>query len=232
MKVNKSILFLSCMLVLFLLFIIQISGINAKTFLNVGTKPALSYYGSSGDEVKKIQNKLKQWGYYSSDVDGVYGEKTHRAVRLFQSRNGLDVDGIAGPSTLGALGISSNNSSKNSSYDNNVHLLSRIVHGEARGESYTGMVAVAAVVLNRVSDSNFPKTIAGVIYQSGAFDAVSDGQINLTPDKQSIKAAKDALNGWDPTHGCLYYWNPSTATSKWVWSRDIVTQIGKHVFAK
>ena len=220
------------MLVLFLLFIIQISGSNSRTFLNIGSKPALSYYGSSGDEVKNIQSKLKQWGYYSSDVDGVYGEKTYRAVRLFQSRNGLDVDGIAGPSTLAALGISSSNSSTNSSYENNVNLLSRIVHGEARGESYTGMVAVAAVVLNRVSDSNFPKTIAGVIYQSGAFDAVSDGQINLTPDKESIKAAKDALNGWDPTHGCLYYWNPATATSKWVWSRDIVTQIGKHVFAK
>ena len=220
------------MLVLFLLFIIQIFGINSKTFLNISSKPALSYYGSSGSEVKNIQTKLKQWGYYSSEIDGVYGEKTYRAVRLFQSRNGLDVDGIAGPGTLAALGISSNSSTKNSSYENNVNLLSRLVHGEARGESYTGMVAVAAVVLNRVSDSNFPKTIAGVIYQSGAFDAVSDGQINLTPDKESIKAAKDALNGWDPTHGCLYYWNPSTATSKWVWSRNIVTQIGKHVFAK
>lgn len=232
MKINKSVLFLSCMLILFFLIVIQVFCNNSKKFLNIGVKPALSYYGSSGNEVIKIQQKLAQWGYYSGSIDGVYGDLTFRAVKLFQSRNNLDVDGIAGPKTLEALAIPSSNSSKNSSYDNNVNLLSRIIHGEARGESYTGMVAVAAVVLNRVSDSNFPKTIAGVIYQSGAFDAVSDGQINLTPDKESIKAAKDALNGWDPTHGCLYYWNPSTATSKWVWSREVVTQIGKHVFAK
>lgn len=213
------------MLVLFFLLLVQLYSSTYK-------KPALSYYGSSGDEVKKIQRKLSSWGYYTSSIDGIYGEKTYQAVKRFQSRNNLEVDGIAGSQTLDALGISSSSSSSNSTYENNVNLLSRIVHGEARGETYTGMVAVAAVVLNRVSDSNFPKTIAGVIYQSGAFDAVSDGQINLTPDKQSIKAARDALNGWDPTHGCLYYWNPSTATSKWVWSRDIITQIGKHVFAK
>lgn len=226
LKVNKYALFVSCMLILFFLLLVQLFSTSYK-------KPALSYYGSSGDEVIKIQKKLSQWDYYSDAIDGIYGDKTFRAVKRFQSRNNLSVDGIAGPETLSALGItSSNNSSSNGSYENNVNLLSRLVHGEARGESYTGMVAVAAVVLNRVSDSNFPKTIAGVIYQSGAFDAVSDGQINLSPDKQSIKAARDALNGWDPTHGCLYYWNPSTATSKWVWSRDIITQIGKHVFAK
>jgi len=210
---------------LFLLIIIQLLSTSFK-------KPALSYYGSSGDEVIKIQKKLSQWGYYSDSIDGIYGDKTFNAVKRFQSKNNLEVDGIAGSQTLAAMGIQSDNSSSSSTYENNVNLLSHLVHGEARGESYTGMVAVAAVVLNRVSDSKFPKTIAGVIYQSGAFDAVSDGQINLTPDKQSIKAARDALNGWDPTHGCLYYWNPNTATSKWIWSRDIVTQIGKHVFAK
>ena len=210
---------------LFLLIIIQLLSTSLK-------KPALSYYGSSGDEVIKIQKKLSQWGYYSDSIDGIYGDKTFNAVKRFQSKNNLEVDGIAGSQTLAAMGIQSDNSSSSSTYENNVNLLSHLVHGEARGESYTGMVAVAAVVLNRVSDSKFPKTIAGVIYQSGAFDAVSDGQINLTPDKQSIKAARDALNGWDPTHGCLYYWNPNTATSKWIWSRDIVTQIGKHVFAK
>lgn len=179
-----------------------------------------------------IQKKLRQWGYYSGDIDGIYGDITFGAVKLFQSRNNLDVDGIAGPQTLSALALPSSGSSQNNTYNNNVRLLSRLIHGEARGESYKGMVAVAAVVLNRVSNSNFPKTIAGVIYQSGAFDAVSDGQINLTPDNDSIKAAKDALNGWDPTNGCLYYWNPHTATSKWIWSREIVTQIGKHVFAR
>ena len=220
------------MLILFLLIVIQVFCNNSKSFLDIGIKPALSYYGSSGNEVIKIQKKLSQWGYYSGEIDGIYGDLTFRAVKLFQSKNNLDVDGIAGPQTLEALAIPISNSNTNSSYDNNVNLLSRIVHGEARGESYEGMVAVAAVVLNRVSSSKFPKTIAGVIYQSGAFDAVSDGQINLSPDRQSIKAAKDALNGWDPTHGCLYYWNPATATSKWVWSREIVTQIGKHVFAK
>ena len=232
MKINKSVLFLSCMLILFLLIVIQVFCSSSKSFLNINIKPTLSYYGSSGDEVIKIQKKLTEWGYYSGNIDGIYGDLTFRAVKLFQSRNNLDVDGIAGPKTLQALSIPSNDKNTNSNYDNNVNLLSRIVHGEARGESYTGMVAVAAVVLNRVSSSKFPKTIAGVIYQSGAFDAVADGQINLAPDKESIKAAKDALNGWDPTHGCLYYWNPSTATSKWVWSREIVTQIGKHVFAK
>lgn len=220
------------MLILFFLIVIQVFCNNSKTFLKIGVKPTLSYYGSSGDEVIKIQRKLTQWGYYKGSIDGIYGDLTFRAVKLFQKRNNLEVDGIAGSKTLEAMAISSTSSNNNSSYDNNVNLLSRIIHGEARGESYTGMVAVAAVVLNRVSDSNFPKTIAGVIYQSGAFDAVSDGQINLTPDKESIRAAKDALNGWDPTHGCLYYWNPSTATSKWVWSREIVTQIGKHVFAR
>ena len=220
------------MLILFFVIVIQVFCNNSKTFLNIGVKPTLSYYGSSGDEVIKIQKKLTQWGYYKGSIDGIYGDLTFRAVKLFQARNNLEVDGIAGSKTLQAMAIPSSNSNNNSSYDNNVNLLSRIIHGEARGESYTGMVAVAAVVLNRVSDSNFPKTIAGVIYQSGAFDAVSDGQINLTPDKDSIRAAKDALNGWDPTHGCLYYWNPSTATSKWVWSREIITQIGKHVFAK
>lgn len=232
MRVNKSIVFLSCMLVLFLLMIVHFFCGDQKSTLNWKLKPTLSYYGSRGDEVTKIQKKLRQWGYYSGEVDGIYGDITFNAVKSFQSRNNLDVDGIAGPQTLEALAIPSSDSSQNTTYNNNVRLLSRLIHGEARGESYKGMVAVAAVVLNRVSDSHFPKTIAGVIYQSGAFDAVSDGQINLTPDKDSIKAAKDALNGWDPTYGCLYYWNPHTATSKWIWSREIVTQIGKHVFAR
>jgi len=194
-------------------------------------KPALSYYGSRGQEVIDIQTRLKKWGYYKGNVDGIYGYQTYQAVRQFQSKNGLKVDGIAGPQTLAALGLSTNQAS-NYSANKDLNLLARIIHGEARGEPYTGKVAVGAVVLNRTRHSSFPKTVAGVIYQPGAFDAVKDGQINLEPDAESYKAARDALNGWDPTYGCIYYWNPATATSKWVWSRQIVVTIGKHVFAK
>lgn len=149
-------------------------------------------------------------------------------------KNGLAVDGIAGKNTLNAMGIynSSNNSSSNSTNSNDLNLLSRLVYGEARGEPYTGQVAVAAVVLNRVRSSSFPNTIAGVIYQRGAFDVVSDGQINLTPNSTAKKAAQDALNGWDPSYGAIYYFNPSTATNKWIWSRPMTVTIGRHRFCK
>ena len=194
----------------------------------------ISRYGSSGEEVKQIQKKLKEWGYYDGNVDGIYGTKTFNAVKKFQSQNGLNVDGIAGEKTLAALGI---NSSNNSSSGNNVNntdlnLLSKLVHAEARGEPYKGMVAVAATVLNRVADSRFPNSIAGVIYQSGAYTCVDDGQINLEASSQSRKAAQDAINGWDPTSGCIYYFNPDTATSGWIWSRPQVLTIGKHIFCK
>ena len=117
---------------------------------------------------------------------------------------------------------------------NEVQLLARAINGEARGESYEGQVAVGAVILNRTKDPNFPKTIAGVIYQPGAFTAVDDGQINVPIESGSsvLKAAQDALNGWDPTDGCIYYWNPATATSSWIWSKQVVKKIGKHYFAK
>ena len=197
---------------------------------------ALSKYGSRGEEVKTIQTKLKRWGYYNGNVDGIYGSQTLAAVKKFQQKNGLTVDGIAGTKTLQAMGIyNSSSSSSNSSSSTNssdLNLLSRLVYGEARGEPYTGQVAVAAVVLNRVKNSSFPNTIAGVIYQSGAFDVVSDGQINLTPNDTAIKAAQDALNGWDPTNGAIYYFNPSTATNKWIWSRPMTVTIGKHRFCK
>ena len=162
---------------------------------------AISQYGSSGDEVKQIQTKLKSWGYYSGNIDGVYGSKTYEAVKKFQSKNGLTVDGIAGSKTLAALGITSKNSSSggNTSNNSDLNLLSHLVYGEARGEPYNGMVAVAATVMNRVSDSRFPNSISGVIYQSGAYTCVSDGQINLGYDNNSKKAAQDAINGWDPT---------------------------------
>ena len=194
---------------------------------------ALSKYGSRGTEVKTIQEKLKRWGYYSGSVDGIYGSQTVSAVKKFQKKNGLTVDGIAGTQTLKAMGITSSSSSSSSSNNSsNVNLLARVVYGEARGEPYTGQVAVAAVVLNRVKSSKFPNTISGVVYQSGAFDAVSDGQINMTPDATAKKAAQDALNGWDPSYGAIYYFNPSTATNKWIWSRPMTVTIGKHRFCK
>lgn len=194
---------------------------------------ALSKYGSRGSEVRTIQEKLKRWGYYSGSVDGIYGSQTVSAVKKFQKKNGLSVDGIAGTQTLKAMGITSNSSSSSSSNNSsNVNLLARVVYGEARGEPYTGQVAVAAVVLNRVKSSKFPNTISGVVYQSGAFDAVADGQINMTPDTTAKKAAQDALNGWDPSYGAIYYFNPSTATNKWIWSRPMTVTIGNHRFCK
>lgn len=212
----------------FILLIIICITTTALTVL------ATSRRGSSGSEVRKIQEKLKRWGYYSGSVDGIYGSGTESAVKKFQKANGLKADGIAGKATLNAMGISSSNSSSSSGENNSndLNLLSRVVYSEARGEPYVGQVAVAAIVLNRVSHSSFPNSVAGVVYQSGAFDAVSDGQINLTPDSTARKAAQDAINGWDPTYGCIYYFNPSTATSKWIWSRPQVLTIGKHIFCR
>lgn len=198
------------------------------------TLETLSKYGSRGSEVTQIQTKLKRWGYYTGNVDGIYGTQTVNAVKYFQRKNGLTADGIAGPATLKAMGImtSSSSSSSSSSYNSNLNLLSRVIYGESRGEPYTGQVAVGAVVMNRVKSSSFPNTISGVVYQSGAFDAIKDGQINLTPDSTARKAAQDALNGWDPSYGAIYYFNPSTATNKWIWSRPMTITIGKHRFCK
>ena len=196
---------------------------------------ALSRYGSSGSEVSQIQTKLKRWGYYTGTIDGIYGSQTLSAVKYFQRKNGLTADGIAGPATLSAMGIVSTSSSSSSSTSNNtsnLNLLSKLIYGEARGETYKGQVAVAAVVLNRVKSPLFPNTVSGVIYQSGAFTAVSDGQINLSPDSTARKAAQDALNGWDPSYGAIYYFNPNTATNSWIWSRPQTITIGRHIFCK
>ena len=193
---------------------------------------AVVAWGDKGDQVTLIQQKLKQYGYFSGTVDGVFGKQTYDAVVWFQRRNGLKVDGVVGESTAAALGVTLAGSVSAASYnESETYLLGRLVHGEARGEPYVGKVAVAAVVLNRVKSSSFPNTISGVIYQAGAFDAVADGQINLTPDEDSLRAARDALNGWDPTGGCLYYYNPATATNGWIWSRTVQLSIGKHNFA-
>lgn len=216
-------------------FLLVVLGVFVLT---LRTKPveALSKYGSRGSEVTQIQTKLKRWGYYNGNVDGIYGTQTLNAVKYFQRKNGLTVDGIAGPATLKAMGIyTSSSTSSNtggSSNSNNVNLLARLIYGEARGEPYTGQVAVGAVVMNRVKSSSFPNSISGVIYQSGSFDAVRDGQINLTPDATAKKAAQDALNGWDPSYGAIYYFNPSTATNKWIWSRPMTVTIGRHRFCK
>lgn len=193
---------------------------------------ALSKFGSTGNEVTQIQTKLKRWGYYNGSIDGVYGSKTVAAVKWFQTKNGLTADGIAGPATLAAMGITSSSSNSNSVNNNDLNLLAHLIYAEARGEPYTGQVAVGAVVLNRVKNSSFPNTVAGVIYQKGAFSVVDDGQINLSPNSTAINAARDAMNGWDPTSGCIYYFNPATATSKWIWSRPYVITIGKHRFCK
>lgn len=202
--------------------------------LNKQSMETLSKYGSYSDEVKQIQEKLKRWGYYDGQIDGIYGSKTLAAVKKFQKKNGLTVDGIAGEKTLNAMGIQNANSSSNNTNNNtnNVNLLAKVIYGEARGEPYIGQVAVGAVILNRVKNSSFPNTLAGVIYQSGAFDAVSDGQINMTPNDEAKKAAQDAIDGWDPSYGAIYYFNPDTATNKWIWSRPLTVTIGKHRFCK
>lgn len=219
--------------ILLIISVMIFIGVIFFVFFKNNEVEALSKYGSRGDEVIQIQTKLKRWGYYNGNIDGIYGSQTQEAVRYFQRKNGLAVDGIAGLQSLKAMGIfSSSSSSSSSSNTSNVNLLARLIYGEARGEPYTGQVAVGAVVMNRVKSSSFPNTISGVIYQSGAFDAVKDGQINLTPNDTAKKAAQDAINGWDPSYGAIYYFNPATATNKWIWSRPMTVTIGNHRFCK
>lgn len=219
--------------ILILAFAIAIGVAYSASFdVTVVADAAVLKKGSSGETVKTIQTKLKRWGYYTGSVDGIYGSGTVSAVKYFQRKNGLTADGIVGAKTAAAMGISLSSSSSSSSTNTStdLNLLARLVYAEARGEPYTGQVAVAAVVLNRVRSSSFPNTIAGVIYQSGAFDCVADGQINLTPNSTAKSAAQDALNGWDPSYGCLFYYNPKTATSKWMLSRTVKLSIGNHSF--
>lgn len=190
-------------------------------------------YGSRGESVRQVQSRLNGLGYWCGTADGIFGVNTRSAVRRFQSAKGLSVDGIVGPKTYSALGISPSSSSSSGGYSSSdLYLLARCVYGESRGEPYVGQVAVAAVVLNRVKSAVFPNSISGVIYQPYAFTCVSDGQLYLEPDQSAYNAARDAMNGWDPTNGCLYYYNPATATSAWIWSRPIMLQIGRHNFCK
>lgn len=216
-------------------------------------------YGATGDDVYELQGRLKYLDYYRGPMDGIFGYQTLRAVKDFQYKFGMRVDGIVGPKTKlklweatkdwrptepraadpagsqsTSVGGSTNitPSSRLGLSSNDLKIMANAVYGEARGEPYVGQVAVAAVILNRVKNPNFPKTIAGVIFQPGAFTAVADGQIWLTPNETAQNAVLDALNGWDPTGGCIYYFNPATATSKWIWSRPQVKTIGKHIFCK
>lgn len=185
-------------------------------------------------DTREVQTVLKKWGYYKGSVDGINGPLTKEAVKRFQRKYGLTADGIVGPLTAAKMGlkVKGGSGSGAGSYNNNdLYLLAKLVHSEARGEVYTGQVAVAAVVLNRVKDSRFPNTIAGVIYQPWAFTAINDGQFNLEPNQTAYQAARDAMNGWDPTYGAVYYYNPKTATSAWIRSTKTITTIGRHVFS-
>ena len=188
--------------------------------------------GSSGAAVSEIQTRLKNWGYYDGEVDGVYGSQTEKAVRYFQRKNGLSVDGQVGDRTLAALGMqpSGNSGGGNSGSSGDLDLLARLISAEARGEPYEGQVAVGAVVLNRVNHPSFPNSISGVIYQQDAFTCLYDGQFNEPVAESAYRAAQDALNGWDPSYGAIYYFNPVTATSAWIWSRPLIVTIGRHRF--
>ena len=219
-----------------IIVLVNILLIAVVTHLN-GSIQTLSKVGSTGTEVKQIQTRLKNWGYYSGAVDGVYGTQTKNAVLYFQRKNGLTADGVAGPSTLSAIGLPSGGSSGTSGggaaggySSNDVSLLARVISAEARGEPYVGQVAVGAVILNRIQHPSFPNTLAGVIYQPGAFSCLNDGGINAAVADSAYKAARDAINGWDPCGGAIYYYNPAKATSKWILSRPVIVVIGDHRF--
>lgn len=198
----------------------------------IPAEEVLSKLGSQGDEVRRIQQKLRELGYYSGSVDGIYGVNTRSAVKKFQASVGITADGIAGSKTLLYLGLGGGSSGSNGYSSSDVYLLAKVIAAEARGESYTGQVAVGAVVLNRVDSSSFPDTVSGVVYQAGAFSAVTDSNWSVSPDATSKKAAQDAINGWDPTGGALYYYNPAKTSNKWIRTRPVITTIGRHVFCR
>ncbi len=217
---NRKRIFISFLLVFSLLTFLVLKESHAS---------ALSKFGSTGSEVTQIQQKLSNLGYYSGSIDGVYGSETKRAVTNFQRDYGLTADGIAGSKTLNALGISSSSGSYGFT-ESEISLLARTISAESRGEPYQGQVAVGAVILNRIEHPSFPNTMAGVIYQNGAFSCIDDGQIAEDVYESSKKAAIDALNGWDPSGGAIYYYNPKTATNRWIRSRPVIVTIGAHIF--
>lgn len=224
--------------------IVKNASAQTDTYLmeEVAETAAVLRQGAKGGEVKEVQRRLKLWGYYNGSVDGVFGEGTKKAVVAFQKKNGLTADGVVGKSTYQALGMTSSyqallgqsnaNGGQTAGFSSSdVYLLAKTIYAEGRGEPYVGQVAIGAVIMNRIRNSAFPNTVSGVVYQKGAFTAVDDGQINLTPNETAMKAAKDAISGWDPTGGALYYYNPAVATSAWIFERETITVIGKHVFA-
>lgn len=211
------------------LFIILLLFSAAVMLCTAISSNALSKQGSRGDEVTAIQTKLRESGYYNGKIDGVFGSGTKNALISFQKDNGLTADGIAGSKTLQALGITAD-SGNGEFTQSEIALLARIISAESRGEPYEGQVAVGAVILNRIAHPSFPNTLAGVIYQPGAFSCLDDGQVNEPVSESAERAARDAMNGWDPTGGAIYYFNPNTATSKWIWSRPVITVIGSHRF--
>ncbi len=228
-KTKRSLLaLLSVLLILITLFSVAFFAETERSFESVYT---LSKLGSQGDEVKRIQKKLKSLGYYNGAVDGVYGTGTQKAVRNFQKNCGLTADGIAGPKTIRYLGLEESSTSGGYS-SSDITLLAKLIAAEARGESYTGQVAVGAVVLNRVAHSSFPDTIAGVIYQRGAFSCVNDSNWSVAPNSASIKAARDCINGWDPSGGAIYYYNPKKTSNSFMHSRPVITVIGSHRFCR
>ena len=228
-KVFNTILFLA---VIFATFFIAVSS-------GAQQKPTL-YWGSSGSNVKEVQQRLSNWGYYNDPIDGVFGATTSKAVKDFQRKNNIPADGIVGAQTYNALGISTPapaapagyQPTKGVSVGDDTMLLARAIHAEAEAEPYIGKVAVGAVLLNRVNHPSFPQTLSGVVYQGRALESVANGRVNTQPNDDSVRAARDALNGWDPSYGCLYFWNPSKPVSAWIWARQIVVKYGQHVFGK
>lgn len=209
--------------------------ISAVAYSYRESTQTLSKIGSRGEEVRQVQKKLKELGLYSGSVDGIYGVNTQKAVRQFQKNCGITADGIAGPKTLLYLGLGSGSGTSSSAggySSSDIYLLAKVIGAEARGESYTGQVAVGAVVLNRVRHSSFPDSISGVVYQSGAFSCVRDSNWSVEPNDTAKKAARDAINGWDPTGGAIYYYNPAKTSNQWIRKRPVITTIGKHVFCK
>ena len=208
-------------ILLTLAMLLSVCGVSAA---------GLSKIGSRSEEVRAVQQALKEKGYYNYTVDGIFGTRTRYAVISFQKDNGLDPDGIAGEKTLKALGVYSGSDSYGGYSSSDYDLLARIISAEARGESYLGQVAVGAVILNRIEHPSFPDTISGVIYQKGAFSCLNDGQFYESVADSAYSAARDAINGLDPSGGAIYYYNPSTSTSKWIFSRPVITTIGNHRF--
>ncbi|MFW6035357.1 MAG: spore cortex-lytic enzyme [Halothermotrichaceae bacterium] len=234
MKSRKNKLIIASLLIL-----VVIGVLLANITETDAAQPTISW-GSRGNSVITLQRKLKQWGYYDDRVDGNFGQNTYLAIVNFQRKNRIHVDGVVGPETWGALGYRGTTTGRvrmasggaGVSRSNDAQLIARLIHAEARGEPYEGQVAVAAVLLNRVDDPAFPNSVSGVIYQPLAFESVANGQFDLPPTAQNVKAARSALNGWDPTHGATFFWNPSKPVNKWIWSRKIVRRIGGHVFAQ